>query len=182
MTNKVKKQIKVDGKIAKLAVFRGMELHGYYITASGDLYSVILHHFTRKKYNKNFDYTSPYKFTNYRGNKGYITYKISLLNKDKDTAKYLLGKNKKSLMTVSHIIVMNTWRPLTKYTYNLGFTPTQFKKTPKCIQNILMDTVYVNHIDHNRHNNHVKNLEWSTPKHNARAAQKFYKGKKKKKK
>ena len=69
---------------------------------------------------------------------------------------------------------MQTWKPVNDY------PPEQIKhvwdQTPVEIKNFIADCLFINHIDHDPHNNNVDNLEYCTPMHNARESVKHWEG------
>ena len=52
-----------------------------------------------------------------------------------------------------------------------GITQKDWKATPESIKDIMKTVFFVNHIDHDKYNCDVTNLEWVTPKGNSHAYQ-----------
>ena len=86
-----------------------------------------------------------------------------------------IGKGQRQTLSVQvHQIVMQTWRPVELYppkeiSHVWDHTPTEVKK-------FISDCLFINHIDHEPKNNHVSNLEYCTPMHNARESVKHWGG------
>jgi hypothetical protein len=72
-----------------------------------------------------------------------------------------------------HKLVIDSWKP---FDQNLPkeINAKDYKKTPESIKVFLRELFIVNHIDHNKSNNSLDNLERVTHKQNARAALKHY--------
>jgi len=62
-----------------------------------------------------------------------------------------------------HRLVMETHKPIDLYP---PISMEDWKRCPASAKQWIRDTVYVDHIDSNRLNNHVDNLRWCTPKDN----------------
>lgn len=173
LTTKVKKQITVRGKVAKLLVLRNTEFPGYYVTKCGKIYSV------KNKGRPTFNYANPKRLkTMTRGMLGYEGLGISrnkniILKKQNGWE----NPNIKIVGLFVHVAVMHTWRPLEKYTYKLGISSKTFNKLPNIVKTLIRNSVTINHIDHDKFNNHVNNLEYCTDAQNAVAAKEFYKKK-----
>lgn len=73
-----------------------------------------------------------------------------------------------------HELVMGAFRPMDEY------PPDRLKEDwnsiPESVKTWIKESVYINHIDHDPSNNRVDNLEYVTPRENARAAIKHYGG------
>ena len=73
-----------------------------------------------------------------------------------------------------HELVMGAFRPMDEY------PPDRLKEdwnsTPESAKTWIKESVYINHIDHDPSNNRVDNLEYVTPRENARAAIRHYGG------
>jgi len=85
------------------------------------------------------------------------------------------GKGRRQTVTVQvHQLVMQAWRPVKLH------PPEQiahlWDKTPEEVQDFISDCLFINHIDHDPNNNHVDNLEYCTPAHNARESVKHWGG------
>lgn len=85
------------------------------------------------------------------------------------------GKGKRQTVSVQvHQLVMQTWRPVRLYPPEK--IAQVWDKTPEEVKDFISDCLFINHIDHDPKNNHVDNLEYCTPMHNAREAVKHWGG------
>ena len=83
------------------------------------------------------------------------------------------GDKKQVLTCRIHKLVIDSWKP---FDSNLPkeINEEDYKNTPESIRIFLRELFLVNHIDHNKSNNRLENLERVTHKQNSRAAIKHY--------
>ena len=141
-----------DKEILKPVIYNGKKIKEYYVTNMGTVYSCyrggIFDAHTRtilKSHNKN----------------GYLYVTITLEN----------GVSRKCGV---HKLVINSFKPLHKYLPPF-IDRGDFNKTPKSIQLLLSEVLIVNHIDHDRKNNKLNNLERMTSRQNTMAAVEYRK-------
>jgi hypothetical protein len=73
-----------------------------------------------------------------------------------------------------HRIVAEAFVPLCKPSESI--TDEEWENTPASVKQLIMKTMFVNHIDHDKENYHYSNLEWVTAEENARKRNDFYFG------
>ena len=66
-----------------------------------------------------------------------------------------------------HIAVKTAWNPLEDYTHEIGITKEIWDSTHPIIQNYMYETMLIDHIDDDITNNHLSNLQYSTPLKNS---------------
>ncbi len=66
-----------------------------------------------------------------------------------------------------HRLVMTLFKPFADNCEGTGITKEDFLNTPASVQKLLHKQMVVDHIDHNRANNHIDNLRWVTSHQNA---------------
>lgn len=72
-----------------------------------------------------------------------------------------------------HRIVAEAFVPLNKP--DASITDEEWENTPTSVKRLVMKTMIVNHIDHDKENYHHLNLEWVTAEENAQKRTQFYK-------
>jgi hypothetical protein len=71
-----------------------------------------------------------------------------------------------------HRIVAEAFVPLGKPSASIS--DEEWGITPASVKQLIMKTMYVNHIDHDKENYHPSNLEWVTAEENAQKRDEFY--------
>jgi HNH endonuclease len=71
-----------------------------------------------------------------------------------------------------HRIVAEAFVPLGKPSASIS--DEEWGITPASVKQLIMKTMLVNHIDHDKENYHPSNLEWVTAEENARKRDEFY--------
>ena len=71
-----------------------------------------------------------------------------------------------------HRIVAEAFVPLNKPSESIS--DEEWANTPNSVKQLVMKTMCVNHIDHDKENYHYSNLEWVTAEENARKRNEFY--------
>jgi len=66
-----------------------------------------------------------------------------------------------------HRLVLTLFKPFADNCEGSGVTKEDFLSSPKSIQKLLHKQMVVDHIDHNRANNHIDNLRWVTSQQNS---------------
>ena len=84
-----------------------------------------------------------------------------------------LSSGGKSINVLVHRAVMSTFRPVDQYP---PIPLEDYKQCPQSVKEWIKNTVLVNHIDHNPYNNHLSNLEYTTPRDNSLKAVKHHGG------
>jgi len=75
-----------------------------------------------------------------------------------------------SIITQVHRLVAETFL---KKPAPTGITKKDWKATPDSVKALVYQTLYVNHIDHDKTNYHPSNLEWVTAQQNSVAYQEY---------
>lgn len=161
--------------------FKGTILPGYFINEYGDVYTTI-RQVSRGRYGFKTVITNQYRKMKPREKSKdypalYLEFSVPqhLIQDNYDyrrrgspiDSNYVIKKR-------IHQLVMATFHPINEN------PPERLKDywndIPQAAKEWIYDTVIVNHKDHNPRNNHVSNLEYDTPKENARKAVIFYGG------
>ena len=156
-------------------ILNGIPIKEYSISKSGNVYSHL------KKINGEKGYfvvvfdISYKKLLKPHISKGYAMLDISF---DCGTFDYVyasksIGDTRQKITGRVHKLVIDSWKP---FDQNLPkeINAKDYKKTPESIKVFLRELFIINHIDHNKSNNSLDNLERVTHKQNARAAIKHY--------
>lgn len=77
----------------------------------------------------------------------------------------------KSIGADLHRVIAENYLPFPRPS---NFSAKVWKETPVEVKNYIKSLMFVNHIDHNKYNWHLDNLEWATAKENVRATHKHY--------
>lgn len=75
----------------------------------------------------------------------------------------------------AHKLVMDAFKPIDDNP-PYPITKEDWDKTPESSKQMIRDCIVINHIDHNPLNNRIDNLEYTTPRENARKARDHYGG------
>lgn len=68
-----------------------------------------------------------------------------------------------------HRLVAEAFLSLDDFTEQIGITTKEWKGMPDRAKEIIKESMHINHINHNKTDNSVNNLEWVTPQENCRA-------------
>jgi hypothetical protein len=78
-----------------------------------------------------------------------------------------VSPNRVRVAVKRHRAVMDCFKPLDKYSHEIGISKEDWDNTPESSKSFIKRQVYVNHKDHDRGNNHIDNLEWIDVRDNA---------------
>jgi hypothetical protein len=153
-------------------ILNGIPIKEYSISKSGNVYSHIRQERSDGKNGFNVLFSKSYKrLLKSRTNKGYVSIDITF---DSGTFDYeyrskSVGSNRQAISCRIHKLVIDSWKP---FDQNLPteINEVDYNNTPESIRTFLRELFIVNHIDHNKSNNHLDNLERVTHKQNSRAA------------
>lgn len=85
------------------------------------------------------------------------------------------GKNFSKRTLRIHQVIMQTFKPFDEFLPK-EINKKDYAKTPESMKMLIKQAFVVNHIDHNKNNNSISNLEWVTNKTNHSKALKHYRG------
>ena len=81
--------------------------------------------------------------------------------------------DKTTIQVKYHRAVMEAWKPIDDYP---PIPKEDWDGCPESAKQFIRDAAVIDHIDSNTRNNHVDNLEWTTPKDNNAARKKYKNG------
>ena len=85
------------------------------------------------------------------------------------------GKNFSKRTLRIHQVIMQAFKPFDEFLPK-AINKKDYAKTPESMKMLIKQAFIVNHIDHNKNNNSISNLEWVTNKTNHSKALKHYRG------
>ena len=65
-----------------------------------------------------------------------------------------------------HKAVKEAYHPFDDYTHEVGISKEDWEKTPESVKLLVEECIYIDHKDDDPTNNHLDNLQYSTPKQN----------------
>lgn len=158
-------------------ILYGIPIKEYSISKGGNVYS----HMKQKRgndkngFNTIFDKSHKKLLKPYICKKGYayVDIRFDCGTFDYDYRVRRDGDKKQVITCRVHKLVIDSWKP---FDDNLPaeITKEDYKNTPESIRSFLRELFIINHIDHNKSNNRLDNLERVTHKQNSRAAIKHY--------
>lgn len=169
-----------DGEELTTVILNGIPIKEYSVSKSGNVYSHLKKISGKNSNGKNcfvyvFDISYKKLLKPRMCKQGYAKIDITF---DCGTFDYeyrsrSIGDTRQSINSRVHKLVIDSWKPFDK---NLPaeINEEDYKNTPESIRGFLRELFLVNHIDHNKTNNSLDNLERVTHKQNSRAALKHY--------
>jgi hypothetical protein len=159
----------------KPVIVNGKEVPGYFVSDKGEVFTS--YKVSPTGFNNQFVKNLTEELIQIRGTKKEkkIAFKISVSIGFFDDYEHSHTSNSSvQIEKGGHQLVMEAFRPIDQH------PPERLKhvwnQVPEEAKRWIRDTVIINHIDHNPHNNDVNNLEYVTQKENVYKAVKFYGG------
>lgn len=166
----------IDEEILKPVVVEGKFLHGYSISNTGNVYTNII---MKRKPSGGFESIidpNQKKIMSPVNHGGYLRVPL-YFPKGTFEYEYMANgtKNSQRRLFFIHQLVIDSFKPFDEFLPDC-LSPKAYNNCDESIKVLLRQLFLVNHIDHNKQNNHISNLERVTPKQNSRNAKIFYNG------
>lgn len=169
------KDINVEEELVPV-ILNEVPIEGYSISKSGEVYS---HWKQTRKLNANngFDLCCDLNYKKLLKPRVINKYLYVDINFAEGTFEYQYrnkhGSPRQSITCSLHKLVMDSWKPFDEYLPS-EIDPIDYQNSPESIKNMLKQLFIINHIDHDKFNNHIDNLERVTHKQNSRCAKQHY--------
>ena len=72
-----------------------------------------------------------------------------------------------------HYVVKTVWHPLKDYSHEIGISKEEWNELPHSAKQFIYECILVDHIDDDISNNHLDNLQYSTPLRNSNYRKKW---------
>tara|TARA_B100000965_G_scaffold315852_1_gene276129 strand:+ start:261 stop:785 length:525 start_codon:yes stop_codon:yes gene_type:complete len=158
------KTIFIDGIELKPLHRFGIEIPDYYVSKCGKIWSsktnkwkAVFENWRQKKgvgKPKCYDFSVTTPAQPFRD----LGMKYTKKSTTKDTAEFRVKL---------HQAVKTVWHPLKDYSHEIGISKEEWNQAPKPFRQLAYDTVLIDHKDDDVKNNHLDNLQYSTPLKNS---------------